>query len=206
VDELKSFSRSSTPEPMTLTTISHCPNSIRWSVELLAHRANCKVQQAVAFLLSEGLPMLWSAVDDLDRARGHILAHGTTEDRHWLDARVPLEMSSAGTGYDRWVVRIADSVRSEAGKLGTIVALPFGQVLILAVMAGLVNAAVVPPRDRRSVGKSLRAFRRRVQRRAVRARSVVDATPITSQAQVEAGWTWQKDLWTAEEEEEDGEE
>jgi hypothetical protein len=200
VAALSSFALGSTHETKILTTISQCPNSIRWCVELLARRARCPVEAAVAFLLTNGLPKLWLAeVDEMRRAREHILAHGTTEDRHWVDACLALEISSAGTGYKRYVVRIADRLRSEAGLLASVVALPLGEVLILGVMAGLVNADVVPPKDRPSLVKTLRAFRQLVQQRAVRARMVVDATPITSPAQVEAGWTLQKDLWTVEE-------
>jgi hypothetical protein len=194
---LRSFALASAKEATTLTTISQYPNSIRWSVELLARRAHCSVEIAVAFLLTNGLAVLWLAeVDEVRRAREHILAHGTTEDRHWIDACLPLEISSAGTGHRRYVVRIAESLRTKAGLLASIVALPFGQILVLGVMAGLVNAEVVPPKDRRSLVDTVRAFRRRVERRAVRARTVVDATPITNQAQVEAEWTLQRDLWT----------
>ena len=171
--------------------------SNRGSVEQLARRANRKVEAAVDFLLTNGLPVLWSGVDEIRRARQHILAHGTTEDRHWLDACLPLEISSAGTGHKRYVVRIADSLRIEAGMLATTLALPFSQVLILSLMAGLANADVVHPKDRPSLVETLQRLRTFVQRRAVRARMVVDATPITNAAQVEAGWPF-KDLATPE--------
>jgi hypothetical protein len=200
VAPFKAASRMLAAEPKTLTTISQYPSALRWSVELLARRAGRSQEAAVAFLLSTGLPTLWRwGVDEIRRARTHILAHGTTDDRYWLDASPPLEIATARTGTRRHVVRIADSARSEAGNLASTVALPVSQILILGVMAGLLGADVVPPSYRAAIVETLRAFRRLVARRAAAARKLVDATPITDRARVEAGWRVEQDLWTPEE-------
>jgi hypothetical protein len=188
VPALKAFDASALG-PKTSTTISHFPNWLKWTVEVLAGRANRKLEVTVAFLLSEGRPRLWRGADEIRRAREHILAHGGTDDRMWFDACPPMEIALGGTGDRRYVVRLADSLTSATGVLARTLGLPSSQINVLGVMAGLVGAEVVPPTYRPSLAKSLRMYQQLVERRADRARMLVANTPATDSVTSESFWS-----------------
>ena len=162
------------PEP-TLedrpTTISRCPTYIRWLIELLARHAGKTQERAFTYCVARGTMILFSfpGIEQIRSAREHVLeCCADSEDMAWF-SRCSVDISALDTGSGRFQARIPAMVRSQYAKLADILGLQVGQVAVLATMAVLIDGDFVSARYKVAMRDTLVAFRRKLERRAVRA-------------------------------------
>jgi hypothetical protein len=170
-----------------LVTITHCPQSVIWSVEMLKGEARRSEADIVAFLLKRAKAGMWKDVGPIRAARDRILASGLAEARHFLDACPPPELLLGDTGERRWAVRISEAQIAEYKTLATTLGLGKHQsyVFSVAISLGLLGAQIVPVSDRTPIRENVARYLSLVKHRTSLTGRIADAAPGDAAAQLE---------------------